>query len=204
MTEVIRAEDPGSPERAAGVLGKGGVIVYPTETLYGIGALVTSGAALERIFEIKGRPKDMPIPVLVRDLEMLGSIAETTPAAERLAGKFWPGALTIILKVSGELNPIITSGSGKVAVRISAHPFVNRLFEYIDIPLTSTSANLSGAGNLLKSSYIYETFHDKVELIIDSGNIPASKGSTIVDLAAGSPRIVREGDLSSRKLEEYL
>ncbi len=121
-----------------------------------------------------------------------------------MPGKFWPGALTIILKVSEELNPIITSGTGKVAVRISAHPFVSRLFEYIDVPLTSTSANLSGAGNILKSSYIYETFRDKVELIIDSGNIPASKGSTIVDLAAGSPRIVREGDLSSRKLKEYL
>lgn len=204
MTEVIKAEDPGSPERAAGVLGEGGVIVYPTETLYGIGALVTSDAALERIFDIKGRPRDMPIPVLVRDFEMLRSIAETTPASERLAGKFWPGALTIILKVSGEMNPVITSGTGKVAARISAHPFVNSLFEYIDVPLTSTSANLSGAGNILKSSYIYETFHGKVELIIDSGNIPASKGSTIVDLAAGSPRIVREGDLSSRELEEYL
>lgn len=204
MTEVIKAEDPVSPERAAGVLEKGGVIVYPTETLYGIGALVTSAAAVERVFEIKGRPKYMPIPVLVRDLRMLGSIAETSPAAERLAGKFWPGALTIILKVSGELNPIITSGTGKVAVRISAHPFVSRLFEYIDAPLTSTSANPSGAGNILESSYIYETFRGKVELIIDSGNIPPSKGSTIVDLAAGSPRIVREGDISSRELKEYL
>ena len=204
MTEVIKAEAPGSPEKAAGVLEKGGVIVYPTETLYGIGALVSCAAAVERIFDIKGRPKAMPIPVLVRDFEMLGSIAAPTSLAERLAGRFWPGALTIILKAAGELDPIITAGTGNVAVRISAHPFVRALFEYIDIPLTSTSANPSGAGNILKSSYIYDTFRDKVELIIDSGNIPASKGSTIVDLAAGSPRIVREGDLSSRKLKEYL
>lgn len=204
MTEVIKAEAPGAPGRAAGVLESGGVIVYPTETLYGIGALVTSGGAVERIFDIKGRPKAMPIPVLVRDLEMVKAIAEPTPAAERLAERFWPGALTIILKVSGELDPIITAGTGNVAVRISAHPFVKALFEYIDIPLTSTSANPSGAGNILESDYIYDAFRDKVELIIDSGTIPPSKGSTIVDLTTASPRIVREGDLSSRELEEYL
>jgi L-threonylcarbamoyladenylate synthase len=204
VTEVIKAEAPGAPGRAAGVLESGGVIVYPTETLYGIGVLVTSAAAVERIFDIKGRPKAMPIPVLVRDLEMAKSIAEPTPAAERLAERFWPGALTIILKVSGELDPIITAGTGNVAVRVSSHPFVKALFECIDIPLTSTSANPSGAGNILESDYIYDAFRDRVELIIDSGNIPASKGSTIVDLTAASPRIVREGDLSSRELEEYL
>ncbi|HVY54564.1 MAG TPA: L-threonylcarbamoyladenylate synthase [Thermodesulfobacteriota bacterium] len=200
---MIGASDPEAPEKAASILRSGGVIVYPTETLYGIGALASNGTSVERVFEIKGRPHASPIPVLGRDLGMLEEVAEFNAAARLLAENFWPGALTLVLKDKGKLPELITAGTGKTAVRVSAHPFVARLFKELDGPLTSTSANPSGGGNLLEFSHIYREFNGRVELIIDSGNIPPSKGSTVVDVTTTPPEILREGDLSISKLKEF-
>jgi len=200
---MIKASDPEAPEKAASVLRSGGVIVYPTETLYGLGALVSDEVSVERVFEIKGRPPASPIPVLGRDQGMLEEVVEFNNPAHLLAEKFWPGPLTLVLKDKGKLPESITAGTGKAAVRVSAHPFVRRLFNELNGPLTSTSANPSGGENLLKFNDIYRTFNGKVELIIDSGNIPPSKGSTVVDVAASPPEILREGDLSINKLKEF-
>lgn len=204
MTEVIKANNPESPERTASILKSEGVVVYPTETLYGLGALVSCERAVERIFEIKGRPHGKPIPILIRDMKMLEGVAEMSASAYSLADKFWPGALTLVLKEKGGLPELITSGTGKVAVRISDNDFVKRLFNLIDTPITSTSANLSGEDNILDLDYIYDTFKDKVDLIVDSGNLPPSKGSTIVDVALTPPVIIREGDVSAREIKEFL
>lgn len=204
MTEVIKADDPGSHERTASVLGAGGVVIYPTETLYGIGALATDEAAVKRVFGAKGRPAGNPVPVLVRDLEMLSAIAELNEAALTLAARFWPGPLTMVLKEKGALPAAVTAESGKVAVRISGHPFVRSLFKYLSQPITSTSANPSGAGNIFDPQYIYKTFSGAVELVIDSGNIPPSKGSTIVDLTVTPHVIVREGDIAVGDIQELL
>ncbi len=203
MTEVIRADDPGAPEKAASILKSGGIIIYPTETLYGIGAVATNEPAVRRVFEIKGRPHGRPIPVLGRDKEMLAEIVEFDEAASSLAKKFWPGPLTLVLTEKGKLPRLITAGTGKAAVRVSADPFVIRLFALVNDPITSTSANVSGGDNLLGLDYIYETFKGKVELIIDSGNIPPSKGSTVVDVTAIPPEIIREGDITLSDLKEF-
>lgn len=203
MTEVIKADDPGAPEKAASVLKKGGIIIYPTETLYGIGAVASNEQSVSRVFEIKGRPHGKPIPVLGRDKKMLAEIVEFNEAASSLAKKFWPGPLTLVLREKGKLPGLITAGTGKAAVRVSANPFVIRLFTLMDDPITSTSANLSGSDNLLEPDYIYETFKGTVELIIDSGNIPPSKGSTVVDATAIPPVIIREGDITLGDLKEF-
>ncbi len=178
--------------------------MYPTETLYGIGALVSIENALKKIFEIKGRPYGKPIPVLIRDIKMLDGIAEMNEIAYSIADKFWPGALTLVLKEKGNLPELITSGKGKVAVRISDNNFIKRLFNFIDVPITSTSANLSGEENILDFDYIRDTFKDKVDLIVDSGNLPPSKGSTVVDVTVTPPQIIREGDVTARELKEFL
>lgn len=203
VTEVISAKNPECATKAAKVLKSGGVIVYPTETLYGIGTLASNKDGVERIFEIKGRPQGKPIPLLVKNLDMLSQIAENSVLASALSEKFWPGRLTMILNLTSILPELISCGSGKIALRISAHPFLKSLFELIDEPLTSTSANLSGDQNLLDSEALIETFNSKVDLIVDSGKIPESRGSTIVDLTLDTPQILREGDIKTDTLKEY-
>ncbi|MGB2691521.1 MAG: L-threonylcarbamoyladenylate synthase [Thermodesulfobacteriota bacterium] len=204
VTEVISASDHKSAEKAALILKKGGVIVYPTETLYGIGALASNNDAVERIFEIKGRPHGKPIPLLIKNLEMLSKIAEGSQLASAMAQEYWPGALTIILKQKAMLPGLITCGTGKIALRISAHPFLQSLFDLIEEPLTSTSANISGDSNISDSEELFETFNGKVDLIVDSGKIPESRGSTIVDLTLDPPQVLREGDINSAILKEFI
>lgn len=204
MTETVKSNDAGAAERTADVLESGGVIVYPTETLYGVGALLSNKKGLERIFEIKGRPSGKPFPILVRDMGMMEKTVRLNGAARVLAGKFLPGALTMILKENIKLPEEVTSGGGKAAVRISGHSFVAALFEYIDEPLISTSANPSGSGNLTDYEDIRSAFEGEVDLIVNSGNISASKGSTIIDLTLMPPAIVREGDIKKEDITELL
>lgn len=204
MADVIKSHNLDSGKIAADALTGGGVVVYPTETLYGIAAPAFDERAVDRVFEIKGRHKDMPIPLLVRDLDMLASIAEVNDTALVLAKNFWPGALTLILNEKGNLPGVITAGTGKVAVRISGHDFVKNLFNYFNQPITSTSANVSGGGDLTNSDDIQREFGTRVDLIIDSGNIPPSKGSTILDLTVNPPEILRPGDIKEEEIKEYI
>ncbi len=203
-TEVISQNDPECPKKASAVLKAGGVIVYPTETLYGIGAIASNSGAVDRIFEIKGRPHGKPIPLLVKDIRMAAKIAKIPSIASVLSDQYWPGRLTMILEQKTDLPELITCGSGKIALRISSHPFLKSLFELISEPLTSTSANISGGPNISDPEELFETFGGKVDLIVDSGKIPASKGSTIVDLTLDPPQILREGDISSKTLKEFI
>ena len=203
-TEVISSNNPEAAKKAALVLNKGGVIIYPTETLYGIGALATNSDAVERIFEAKGRPHGKPIPVLVKNIEMLEKIAVGSALANSLSEEYWPGKLTMILEQSADLPELITCGSGKIALRISSHPFLLGLFDLISEPLTSTSANISDGPNLSDPKDLFETFVGKVDLIVDSGKIPASKGSTIIDLTLDPPQILRDGDVDSKTLKEFI
>jgi L-threonylcarbamoyladenylate synthase len=136
-------------------------------------------------------------------MKMLEEVVEFNETAASLAENFWPGPLTLVLREKGKLPEIITAGTGKAAVRVSAHPFVIRLFNNLDGPITSTSANPSGGDNLLEFHNVYDAFNGKVELIIDSGNIPPSKGSTVVDATTTPPEIIREGDITFRKLKEF-
>jgi len=204
LTEVIKENSRESAQKAASILKSGGVIIYPTETLYGMGTLALKDVAVEKIFQIKGRPEGKPIPILVRDKEMLSKFAELTEASHTLIHRFLPGPLTLVLLEKEKLPGLITAGTGKVAARISRHPFVRSLFKLIDEPITSTSANISGEENLFNAAAILDRFEGKIELIVDSGNLPPSKGSTIVDLTVKPPLIIREGDISKRVLEEFL
>ena len=203
-TEVISQNDPQCADKAASVLKSGGVIVYPTETLYGIGAMASHSDAIERIFNIKGRPHGKPIPLLIKNIEMLSKIALGNSIASSLSEEYWPGKLTMILEQIAELPELITCGTGKIALRISSHPFLQNLFELIGEPLTSTSANISDRPNISDPGELFETFNGKVDLIVDSGKIPASKGSTIVDLTLDPPQILREGDVDSKTLKEFI
>lgn len=204
MTEVIKEDNPESAQIVSSILKREGIIIYPTETLYGMGAIASNEESVSKIFEVKGRPHGKPIPILVRDRDMLAEFAEITEQASKLIDAFLPGPLTLILKEKKNLPVLITAGTGKVAVRISRHPFVKRLFNLVSEPITSTSANISAGENLFSFDEIYRVFKDKVDLIIDSGNLPPSKGSTVVDLTVEPPVVVREGDISKEELKEFI
>ena len=203
MTEVIKEENPQSPEVAGSVISNGGIIVYPTETLYGLGANALSEVSVRRVFDVKGRPYGKPIPILVKDIEMLHRVAIVTERASRLIDSFLPGALTLVLSQKVKLPDLITANTGRVALRISSHPFVKRLFECISQPLTATSANVSGLNNLYDINDIIDAFRSRVDLIIDSGSLHPSKGSTVVDLTKTPPSIIREGEISRELIEGF-
>jgi len=204
LTSVIKEENPDSPKIVASVLNNGGIIIYPTETLYGLGALAVNEESAKKVFDIKGRLQANPIPILVRDKEMLSEYVVVTDEANRLIEKFLPGPLTLVLKEKKNLPYLISAGTGTIAIRISGHPFVKRLFDFLFQPLTSTSANISGQENLFSFDEIYKTFNSKVELIVDSGNLPRSKGSTVIDLTVKPAFIIRKGDISSVRLKEFI
>lgn len=206
-TLFLSSNDKDSVEIAAKVLMSGGTIIYPTETLYGLGGISTDERCYSSIFRIKSRPINKPFPVLVKDINMLMKYAYISEKAKILIEKFWPGPLTLILKSKKNVFPIsphISKLSNNVGFRVSAHSFVKKLFELVDKPIISTSANISGEENLYTFADLKSVFNNKVDLIINSGTISASKGSTIVDCSNNPPKVIREGDIPKYKIYEYI
>jgi L-threonylcarbamoyladenylate synthase len=197
MAEIMRI-DPAQPlpqliDKAAKVIQGGGVIIYPTETLYGLGANPLDPEAMKRVYAIKGREGSKPIPFLIKDREMLETLVEDVPPMGRqLMERYWPGALTLIFRAKKGLPPSLWGEGGTIGLRISAHPVARLIVEAVDIPLTSTSANPAGGGNLTDCRSIAQVFGDQVDLIIDGGIVPGI-GSTVIDLVMTPPKVVREG-----------
>lgn len=204
-TVTVKSSDEDAHEKASNVVLSGGVIVYPTETLYGIGGLALRRDVAKRVSEIKERPPDKPLPVLVKDEHMLSEYFVISAKQMEAYKKALPLPLTLVLRNrKAGLFPPEVSKEGQTAVRISGGGFVRRLFARLHGPLISSSANISGAQNLSDAGRAARIFGGKVELIVDSGNLPPSEGSAIVSLAGKSPRILRKGDLEPGQLEEFL
>lgn len=185
-------------------LSGGGVMGFPTDTAYGLGADPFNDAAVSRIFEIKGRPETKPILLLVDSLEMVERIASWTPAAKTLAAEFWPGPLTLILPALRGVPDIVTAGTGTIGVRLAAAPFARRVMRHTGKPMTATSANRSGLPAPVTAEGVAAQLEDRLELLVDGGHLPASGGSTIVDVAGGKPRVVRQGPVSAASIAECL
>ncbi len=206
MTKVLRI-DPLKPspkliEEAVEIIKGGGVVIYPTETLYGLGANPFSLKAINRLYEIKGREKDKPIPFLINDLQMLAALVEEIPPLGRtLMQRYWPGPLTLIFRAKKKLPSPLKGKKGKIGLRISSHPIARMILETLDTPLTSTSANLAGSRDLTDIQRLYQLFGNKVDLIIDGGKV-GGVGSTVVDLTVTPPKILREGIIKKPLLEE--
>ena len=200
MAKVVQI-DPDSPApeliaEAVRVLREKGVIIYPTETLYGLGANPFFPEAMERIYAIKGRAAAKPIPFLIKDHEMLGALVEAVPPLGReLMERYWPGPLTLIFRAKKGLAPPLRSKKGTIALRISSSPVARRIVEAMDAPLTSTSANLAGGEDIIDGRQLAQLFGDQVDLIIDGGKVPGI-ASTVVDMTVEPPRIVRQGMIS--------
>ncbi len=195
--EISVGSTSGALDAACRAIQAGGVVALPTDTLYGLAANVFDEDALRRVFEIKGRPASQPIPVLVNGLGMAARVAEQLPDwAERLAERFWPGSLTLILPASETLSPVITAGGGTVAVRSPDHWVPQELMKRLDIPITGTSANPSGGPDPKTPEEVKAQLGEVVDLVVDLGPAPRGTASTIVAADGGELRLVRQGVLS--------
>ena len=204
-TRVLKIDPQSVPAEAiremARVLADEKVIVYPTETFYGLGANCLSQPALRSIFEIKKRPAAKGLPVLVSDLEMAKALAaELPPAFKALASRFWPGPLTLILKAASVLPAELVGHGRTIGVRLPAVPWLRALIQTTGVPLVTTSANISGHGEIASAEKVVRLFTGKVDLIVDGGPTRGGNPSTVVDLTGEKPVLVREGVLGRAAL----
>lgn len=192
-------------ERASQLIRSGRVVAYPTETFYGLGADSLSYQAVQNLFSLKGREQDKPIPVLVSDWEMLEKIVwRIERRAEDLIRNFWPGPLTLIFQARKILPANLTAGTGKIGVRISSHPVARELCRRTGRPITTTSANPAGQTPPRSAARVRRYFSSRLDLILDSGRVSGKKGSTVLDLTSDPALLVREGEITRKKLEVFI
>ncbi len=190
---------------SANVVSNGGIIIYPTDTLYGLGADIRNEESLLRIYDIKGRPNDMALPVLVSGWEMVRSISsEVNVIGEKLAARFWPGQLTMVIRADDNLSTILTGGRGTIAVRQPDHWIAQQIIEQVGNPIVGTSANLSGSPDLVEASDLAPELGHLVDRIITCGLKPFGVGSTVVDITGGQPKLLRETSISIEDIKSAL
>ena len=185
------------------ILRQGGVVAYPTDTLYGLGADIFQPAAVEKVFEIKERPQGMPLPVLLSGPEALSLVSDHVPSvAWALARRFWPGPLTLVVPRASRVPAIIAARGWTVAVRVPDHPVPRELSRLLGSPITGTSANWSGGPSPHTAKEVRRQLGDRVGLIIEAGPPPAGRASTVLDITQSPPRILRLGAISWETLAE--
>jgi len=194
----------GSFEEILSFLRAGGVIAFPTDTAYGLGADPFSEPGLRRIFEIKGRPEAKPILLLVNSIAMAHSVATVSERALAVAARFWPGPLTMIVPARPNVPSLVTAGTGTVGIRWAKAAFATRLLSGLDRPITATSANRSGMASAVTAEEVRAQLEDRLEMLIDGGPLPERGGSTLLDLTQTPPKILREGPISAAELYETL
>ena len=183
---------------------RGGLVVFPTETVYGLGVDARQPAAVERLVRVRGRDDGKPILVLVRDLAMASLVAcAVSPAAERLARQFWPGPLTLVLPARAGLPAALTAGTGTIGVRVSSHPQAAALVAALDGPLTAPSANPPGLDPAHSAAAARGYFGTAVDHYLDGGGLPG--GASTVAVAEGNTvRVLRAGPISADALRRAL
>ncbi len=198
----IRKIDPVLPdesliEKAARIIKAGGIIIFPTRTLYGIGADALNPKAVDRVFSIKKRLASKPISILVDSISAVRSlVSEIPPSAEVLMEKFWPGRMTIVFKADDQVPSNLTAGTGKIGIRVPEHPVAVKLLQFLDVPVTGTSANFSGSKGCHRITDLPSDMIGQMNLILDSGSLRGGIGSTVIDVTTFPPTILREGVVS--------
>jgi L-threonylcarbamoyladenylate synthase len=187
--------------QAIAALGRGDVIVFPTETLYGLGADALNFAAVDKVFQLKGRDPRNPIPVLVSDLLMLDAlVTEISPLAKQLIASFWPGPLTLVLPARHDIpRPLVNTGGG-VGVRISSQPLARKLVGMFGRPITATSANPSGQPAARTAAQARAYFSGAVKIFVDGDKLTSSSPSTVAEVVGDKVAIIRHGAISAADL----
>ncbi len=187
--------------RAADVLRSGGIVAFPTDTVYGIGAHAYLAAAVEQLYVVKGRPGVKAIPLLISSLAALPEVAADIPdQAYTLAARFWPGALTLVLRRTARVPDAVTSGGDTVAVRVPDHPVVQALIAALGAPLAATSANRSEQPAPATAGDVVAQLGGRINLILDGGTCPGGVASTVLDLTISPARVLRQGGIRAGEL----
>ena len=188
---------------AVDVLRRGGVVAYPTDTLYGLAADPASNAAVQRLFDVKGRDRSQAIPLVAADLDQARAAARFTPAALRLARAFWPGPLSIVLSAEPWLSRLAVADDGTIAIRVPAQPLARDLAAAFGSCLTATSANVSGQPPTASPDGL-ATIGDRVDLLLDGGEAPGGAASTIVEVRDDGVTLLRAGAIAWERVLESL
>jgi L-threonylcarbamoyladenylate synthase len=192
---------------AIAVLQKGGVIVYPTDTVYSLGANACDWQAVNHVFKIKNRPHSKPMPIIARNIKWVRELAFVPPKLEIILEKIWPGATTVVLPKKNIIPKIITANGSTVGIRIPNFSLTDRLLAKFGYPITSTSANISGDQATGDVNKVLESFKEQVwkpDLILDAGVLPLAQSSTVLDFSTIKPRILRVGPSKPDQLLKLL
>jgi len=209
QTRWYRTDTPEALEEAltegARLLYNGGLVAFPTETVYGLGAHSFRPQAIRKIFQVKGRPPDNPLIVHLAHPRDMCLVAEDIPTeAYQLAENFWPGPLTLVLKKRKEMLSQLSGGLSTVAVRIPAHPLALELLKKLNAPVSAPSANLSGNPSPTRAEHVWEDLGGKIEAILDGGDAQVGLESTVLALHTRAPVLLRPGGITREELEDYL
>jgi L-threonylcarbamoyladenylate synthase len=202
--------DPGSPQRdaieeAGKWIRNGGLVALPTDTLYGLAADPFSAAAIARVFAVKGRAAERALPLIAADAAQVTAQLGRLPAAgQRLAERFWPGPLTLLVPAARALAPGVSGGTGRVGVRVPDHAVARAICAEAGRPITATSANLSGGPATPDPDQVERTLGDRLDLLIDAGMTRGGEASTIVDVTGDAPALVRAGAISWDDIQAWL
>ena len=202
-TTVLSAEAPEALRQAVAVLQRGGLVAFPTDTVYGVGAAAFAAEAVQRLYEVKGRSAEKAIAVLVaREADLTQVAAALTPSARALALRFWPGPLTLVVPKHPALPEAVSAGP-TVGVRQPDHPVAQALLR-LSGPLAATSANLSGQSSATTAEEVLSQLGGRIDLLLDGGQTPGGVASTVIDCTAEPPVILRPGPISAATIEAAL
>ena len=208
-TQIIEIKNENLDEeliyKGAKIIKRGGLVAFPTETVYGLGANGLNPEAVRKIFQAKGRPQDNPLILHVYNKsQVIPLVKSISKEVEKLMEKFWPGPLTILFKRSNLVPDIITGGLDTVAIRMPNNPIALKLIELSDVPLAAPSANTSGKPSPTSATHVIEDLYGKIDLIIDGGDTGIGVESTVLDMSGDVPMILRPGGISIEELKEII
>ena len=193
--------EPEIIQHAATVIKRGGIIVFPTRCLYGLGADAFNAEAVDRVFKIKQRPSQKPILILIdQRIQLEQLVSHVSTAASRIMDHFWPGGVTLVFKAGDTVPHHLTAGTGKIGIRLPGHPVAAALVGSLGRPLTGTSANLSANPGCRRIGDLEPQLAQQLDTVLDAGPLKGGNGSTVVDVTGDMPRILREGEFSEKEI----
>ncbi|MEM2660320.1 MAG: L-threonylcarbamoyladenylate synthase [Nitrososphaeria archaeon] len=209
MTEVVKVDplnpDPSIIKYVAKIIVKGGLVAFPTETVYGLGADVFNSSAIRKIFEVKGRPIDNPLIVHVSSLEQLERVAyDLSDKALKLIDRFWPGPLTLIFKRKNDVPPEVSAYLPTIAVRMPSNPIALSLINESKTPIAAPSANISSKPSPTSAEHVIRDLYGKIDLIIDGGETLYGVESTILNIQSDPPKLLRPGAIPLEEIEKVI
>lgn len=200
-----RTPEPSKISAAAKIILSGGIVVFPTETVYGLGADATNNKAVGKIYKAKGRPSDNPMIVHIAKTDDIFNLSlDVPPKAIALAKRFWPGPLTMVLKKSKVVSKKATSGLDTVAIRMPSHPIASALIKAAGVPIAAPSANISGRPSPTEAAHSIDDLNGKVDMIIDGGPVSVGIESTVIDLSGSTSLLLRPGKITLEEIENVI